>query len=127
MSGQENDLRRAWPIWRAVTLGGVSKGELRGRLGRAGVALNEYAEALFASGLFVVSEKRYSLDIVELPLKGLGFRRGLPWARSWPGPAGWGLAYARSSLGPGCGWSTWIGLRGMRGSRPGPAKPLRGL
>lgn len=51
MSGQENDLRRAWPVWRAVTVGGGSKGELRGRLGR-GSALCQRAVRCFGEALF---------------------------------------------------------------------------
>lgn len=57
-------------------IGGRSKAELREQLGRASVALNKYAEELFASELFFVSEARYSLDIVETSVERLGFPRG---------------------------------------------------
>ena len=120
MGEQEFDLKRAWPARRAVALGGGTKTELRGRMGRAGVALNGYAEELFASGLFVVSEKRYSLDIVEASVEGLGFPQGAVMGEILARAGGLGLGLCPLELGP---WLRLEYLDQPEGNAGRPARP----
>lgn len=59
-----------------LTVGGVSKEELRARLAAASVSLNEYAESLFASPEFGVSEQPRHLGLVAVSLHDLGLTAG---------------------------------------------------
>ncbi len=60
----------------AVTIGGVSKTELRTRLTAASVSLNEYAELLFEAPDFSVSEAPHRLGLVMVSLDDLGLADG---------------------------------------------------
>lgn len=62
----------------ALTVGGVSKRELRARLAAASVSLNEYAESLFESPEFGVSEQPRDLGLVVVSLDELGLTAGGP-------------------------------------------------
>ena len=95
----QNNFRGAWPV-RVITLGGKTKAELRERLRQASVELNKYAEELFASGLFVVSLARYSLNIVETSVAGLGFTQGATMGEIHGRAGSLGLGLCPLELGP---------------------------
>ena len=59
-----------------LTIGGVSKADLRRRLGAASVSLNAYAEVLFDAQEFTVSEGPQRLRLVTLSLDDLDLPTG---------------------------------------------------
>ncbi len=95
-----HNFQRSWPAERAVTLGGRAKPELREQLRQASVSLNKYAEELFASELFIVSETCYSLNIVETSVESLGFPQGASMPEIQSKAANSGLGLCPLELGP---------------------------
>ncbi len=59
-----------------VTVGGKGKAELRELLRRSCVELNAYAEEIFASDLFTVSDAPRQVRIAEVSVEALGFPGG---------------------------------------------------
>jgi hypothetical protein len=59
-----------------VSIGGVSKEELRHRLAEASVSLNPYAELLFDASEFTVSDRVRPIDLVSVSLEDLGLDAG---------------------------------------------------
>ena len=90
----------SWPAGRAITLGGRTKAELREQLRQASVELNKYAGELFASGLFVVSETPYSLNIAETSVERLGFPHGATMGEIQGRAGSLGLGLCPLELGP---------------------------
>ncbi|WP_110927773.1 helicase [Bacillus massiliglaciei] len=63
-------------IIRIVKVGGNSKSQLIHKLEQSSILMNEYAERLLADEKFTISDIKYSLETVELPVCYLGFPDG---------------------------------------------------
>lgn len=87
-------------IRRVVTVGGVTKSELLDRLRASSVALNEYAEVLFASDRFTTSALQHDISTVELAVKELEFPSGASLAAIIARAEAMGLGYCPLELGP---------------------------
>lgn len=83
-----------------VTVGGKSKAELRELLRSACVELNAYAERIFESGLFTVSDTPRQVRIAEVSVEGLGFPGGAVMPDILAGARELGLGPCPAELGP---------------------------
>lgn len=63
-------------IKKTIEVGGLSKAELIQRLQQSSISLNQYGEKLLYDDRFTTSEIKYSLEIVELLVRDLGFPNG---------------------------------------------------
>jgi len=59
-----------------VEVGGLSKSQLIQKLKQYSILMNEYGEKLFTADKFTTSDKKYSLQTVELTVGDLGFPDG---------------------------------------------------
>lgn len=87
-------------ITRTVDVGGLTKLELIQELQRNSISMNVSAERLFASDHFTISETRYSVTTVELPVRHLGFPRGATIAEIYERAGELGLGLCPLELGP---------------------------
>lgn len=85
---------------RTVRIGGVQKQELRARLRRAGIRLNEAAESLFEDDRFVTSPRTTLLETVEVSAGGLSLGNGATFAEIVKRAASNKLAMCPLELGP---------------------------
>ena len=116
--------RRSWPAERVITLGGRTKSGLREQLRQASIELNKYADELFASELFVVSEIRYSLHIAETTVEHLGFPQGATMVEIQGRAANLGLGLCPLELGPYLRLEYHDQQRGVWGNKLGLPKLL---
>ncbi|MDN4492612.1 helicase [Ureibacillus aquaedulcis] len=63
-------------ITRTLEIGGLTKFQLMEQFKQHSIMMNNYGERLFFDGLFTTSETKYSLQIVELTVRQLGFPEG---------------------------------------------------
>lgn len=87
-------------VVRVVSVGGLTKSELREELRRNAIAMNELAERLFADQRFTPSPTRYSVTTVELTVRELGLARGGTNADIAAQAAARGLGSCPMELGP---------------------------
>lgn len=87
-------------IRRVVTVGGVTKEELLERLHANSVALNEYAEMLFACDGFTTAKVSYDVRTLELAVEELEFPSGASLAAILARAQAMGLDYCPLELGP---------------------------
>jgi hypothetical protein len=85
---------------RTVAVGGLTKPELIQALRQNAVFLNEYAEMLFASELFTISETRRILTTFEVSVRELGFLQGAAIAEIYRRAGELGLGLCPLELGP---------------------------
>jgi len=85
---------------RTIRIGGLSKAELRRKLEDAAVALNAYAEQLFASDRFETCETSRHVDIAVLSVGDLGLPAGGTMAEIVKRAAELGLQPCLLELGP---------------------------
>lgn len=83
-----------------VEFGGAAKDELLARLRRVSIALNKYADILFASELFVTSAERARARVLELAVGELGFPDGATLPEIRERGRAWGLSDCPLELGP---------------------------
>jgi hypothetical protein len=87
-------------INRIVQVGGLTKTELMEELQNNAIAMNTFAEQLFASDLFTTSTTRYSLNTVELTVADLGFLQGATTTEIYGKAGSLGLDLCPLELGP---------------------------
>ncbi|MGS2778726.1 helicase [Robertmurraya sp. GLU-23] len=87
-------------ISRTVEVGGLSKEELIEKLTQSSIMINEYGKRLFASDQFTTSEKKYSLQSVELTVGNLGFLEGATTGQIYRRASELGLDLCPVELGP---------------------------
>lgn len=63
-------------IKREVNIGGLQPAQLTQKLHQQGIKLNDYAEQLLSDERFVISEKRQTIQTVELTIRDLSFSEG---------------------------------------------------
>ncbi|MBD7938281.1 helicase [Cytobacillus sp. Sa5YUA1] len=63
-------------VTKTIEIGGLSKMELIQRLQEHSISMNQYGEKLLSDDKFTTSEKKYSLEIVELAVRDFGFPDG---------------------------------------------------
>src|SRR5687768_14297752 len=78
-SGHKTSVSGCPATARNILVGGMMKVELLQELLRKGIQLNEAAQTLFASELFVTAERRMPIQTVELTAGNLGFPLGATW------------------------------------------------
>lgn len=61
---------------RTVESGGLTKSQLIQKMQEHYIMINEYGEQLLTDNRFTTSDKKYSLQTVELTVSDLGFRDG---------------------------------------------------
>ena len=64
------------PNFRKVEFGGLRKAELLAILENSSILLNEYANILISSNLFITSKTRQVVSVIEISIKDLGFSDG---------------------------------------------------
>ena len=64
------------PNFRKVEFGGLRKAELLSKLKNSSILLNEYANILLLSDLFVTSKTRQIVSVIEISINDLGFSHG---------------------------------------------------
>jgi hypothetical protein len=87
-------------IKRLIRVGGVGKAELLSRLQRAGVRLNDAAQALFADDRFTTAPVSSLIEVAELSVANLGLPDGATIAPIVERAAGLGLVACPLELGP---------------------------
>ncbi|WP_025115666.1 hypothetical protein [Lysinibacillus fusiformis] len=63
-------------IARSIEVGGLTKWQLIQKLQEHSISMNPYGEQLLSDDKFTTSETKYSLNIVELAVRNLGFPDG---------------------------------------------------
>lgn len=63
-------------IHRTLVIGGMTKTQLIQKLQQSTIALNEYAQQLFASDIFATSRTKYTVHTVQLTVRDLGYAKG---------------------------------------------------
>lgn len=87
-------------ITRTVEVGGLSKSQLIQKLKQYSILMNEYGEKLFTADNFTTSDKKYSLQTVELTVGDLGFPDGANTDRIFKRAEELGLKLCPLELGP---------------------------
>ncbi|MHC0036943.1 helicase [Pseudoneobacillus sp. C159] len=87
-------------VTRIVEVGGLTKSQLIQKLQQYSIMMNEYGEKLFANEQFSTSEKKYSLDTVELTVGNLGFPEGATMVQIYQRASELGLELCPLELGP---------------------------
>lgn len=87
-------------ITRIVEVGGLTKSQLMQKLQQYSILMNEYGEKLFAADKFTTSNKKYSLQTVELTVGNLGFPDGANTDRIFKRADELGLKLCPLELGP---------------------------
>jgi hypothetical protein len=62
--------------FRKVEFGGLRKAELLAKLKNSSILLNEYANILLSSNLFITSKTRQIVSVIEISINDLGFSDG---------------------------------------------------
>lgn len=63
-------------IAKSIEVGGLTKWQLIQKLQEHSISMNHYGEKLLSDDKFITSERKYSLKIVELAVRNLGFPDG---------------------------------------------------
>lgn|SRR5690606_15246540 len=63
-------------ITKSIVVGGLSKADLLQKLQQSSISLNQYGEKLLYDDRFTTTETAYSVEIVELSVRDLGFPNG---------------------------------------------------
>ncbi|WP_339194682.1 helicase [Solibacillus sp. FSL R5-0449] len=63
-------------ITKSIVVGGLSKADLIQKLQQSSISLNQYGERLLYDDRFTTTETAYSVEIVELSVRDLGFPNG---------------------------------------------------
>ncbi|WP_339171460.1 helicase [Solibacillus sp. FSL R5-0691] len=63
-------------ITKSIVVGGLSKADLIQKLQQSSISLNQYGERLLYDDRFTITETAYSVEIVELSVRDLGFPNG---------------------------------------------------
>ena len=87
-------------ITRTVEVGGLTKSQLIQKLQQYSILMNEYGEKLFTDDKFTTSNKKYSLQTVELTVGDLGFPDGANTDRIFKRAEDLGLKLCPLELGP---------------------------
>lgn len=87
-------------ITKNIEVGGLSKAELIQKLQQSSISLNEYGEKLLFDDRFTTTETTYSLEIVELSVRDLGFPNGATLPEIYKQASELGLQLCPPELGP---------------------------
>ncbi|MFJ3390504.1 helicase [Lysinibacillus sp. NPDC086135] len=87
-------------ITRTVEVGSLTKSQLIQKLQQYSILMNEYGEKLFTADKFTTSDKKYSLQTVELTVGDLGFPDGANTDRIFKRAEELGLKLCPLELGP---------------------------
>ncbi|MEK5080760.1 helicase [Solibacillus sp. FSL W7-1436] len=87
-------------ITKTVAVGGLSKADLIQKLHQSSILLNLYGEKLLNDDRFTTSETRYSVEVVELSVRDLGFPNGATLPEIYNQANNLGLQLCPPELGP---------------------------
>lgn len=84
-------------ITKSIVVGGLSKADLIQKLQQSSISLNQYGERLLYDDRFTITETAYSVEIVELSVRDLGFRMAQHYLKSLDKRTNWACSYVRLS------------------------------
>src|SRR5690554_1257522 len=84
---------------RTIEVGGLTKSELIQKMQQQSISMNEYAKRLLSHDRFTSSDTKYSLQIVEITIKDLGFSNGATLPQIFKRASELGLALCPLELG----------------------------
>lgn len=87
-------------ITKIIEVGGLSKAELIQKLQQSSISLNQYGEKLLFDDRFTTTEATYSVEIVELSVRDLGFPNGATLPEIYKQANELGLQLCPPELGP---------------------------
>ena len=87
-------------ITKTIEVGGLSKAELIQKLQQSSISLNQYGEKLLFDDRFTTTETTYSVEIVELSVRDLGFPNGATLPEIYKQANELGLQLCPPELGP---------------------------
>lgn len=87
-------------ITKTIEIGGLTKWELIQKLQQHSIAMNPYGEKLLSDDKFATSETKYSLKIVELSVREIGFPDGATMPELYKQANQLGLELCPLELGP---------------------------
>ncbi|MEK5185365.1 helicase [Solibacillus sp. FSL W7-1324] len=87
-------------ITKTVEVGGLSKVDLIRKLEQSSILLNQYGEKLLHDDRFITTETKYSVEIVELSVRDLGFPNGATLPEIFKQANELGLQLCPPELGP---------------------------
>lgn len=85
---------------KTIDVGGLSKADLIQKLQQSSISLNQYGEKLLFDDRFTTSKTRYSVEIVELSVRDLGFPNGATLPEIFKQAKELGLHLCPPELGP---------------------------
>ncbi|MFD1848896.1 helicase [Oceanobacillus bengalensis] len=87
-------------ITRTIEVGGLTKSQLIQKMQQQSILMNAYGKRLFSEDKFTTSDTKYTLKIVELAIRDLGFPRGATMPQIYKRANELGLELCPLELGP---------------------------
>jgi len=120
---------KGFPIWKSLTIGGVSRDELLKKLVDGGHRVSNYARNIMEKKAFTTEKKRVTVGLVRETVKGLGFTENPTTAELFSCAQEHGLKLCPAEVGPHLRlvygdqpvdeWN-WIAMRPITGSDGNP-------